>query len=221
MDPSPADQLNLNCACESVPGNGLAGFYSNAPVFVGAAQLRQMKELISAIQRVSALPAFEHAVLADAPAIARIQPRALGVFAGFDFHVGPEGPKLIEINTNAGGAMLNAAADWRHPDCCREGNPTVRVPASRERLAADFIAMFRNEWRIARGDRPLRTIAIVDDQPSRQFLFAEFQLFADLFNAHGLDASIVDAADLEYSNGQLRTGDRVIDLVYNRLTDFP
>lgn len=28
---------------------------------------------------------------------------------GYDFHVTPEGPKLIEINTNAGGAFLNAA----------------------------------------------------------------------------------------------------------------
>jgi hypothetical protein len=220
MRPSRAEQLNLNCACESVGAEELGAFYSRAPVFVGAAQVRQMSGLISAIHRVSALPAFQEAVLADAPSIARVQPRTLSVFAGFDFHVGAEGPKLIEINTNAGGAMLNAAADWRHPDCCRDDNPAVRIPAGRARLEADFIAMFRNEWRAARGDRRLRTIAIVDDQPSRQFLLPEFQLFASLFAAHGLEAFIADAADLEFSGGLLRAGDRVIDLAYNRLTDF-
>jgi hypothetical protein len=35
-----------------------------------------------------------------------------GVFLGYDFHLGPDGPQLIEINSNAGGALLNACA------CC-------------------------------------------------------------------------------------------------------
>lgn len=220
MLPSRADALNLSCACETIGADELAAFYSRTPVFISAAHVLQMRELITTIHRVVSLPAFEHAVLAGAPAIARHRPRALGVFEGFDFHVGADGPRLIEINTNAGGAMLNAVADWRHPVCCNEDNPAVRVSASRARLEADFIAMFRNEWRLARGDRPLKTLAIVDAHPERQFLLPEFRLFVDLFASHGLEAVIVDAGELEFSNGQLRAGDRVIDLVYNRLTDF-
>ena len=27
-----------------------------------------------------------------------------GFFMGYDFHLGPDGPRLIETNTNAGGA---------------------------------------------------------------------------------------------------------------------
>ena len=150
MESSRARQLNLNCACESVGDEALASFYSRAPVFVDSAHVRQMESLVAAVHRVVALPAFQAAVLADAPPIARVSTRALGVFAGFDFHVGPEGPRLIEINTNAGGAMLNAVANWRHPDCCDEANPAIRLPASRAQLEAEFIAMFRPVGRDAR-----------------------------------------------------------------------
>lgn len=215
-----AEQLNLECACESVGADALAAFYSNAPVFVSAAHANTMRRLISAVHRVVALPGWRTAVLDEAPAVARRSPGTRGVFTGFDFHLGDDGPKLIEINTNAGGAMLNAVADWRHPDCCHEDNPAVRLSASRAQLESDFVAMFRNEWRLARGTRALRTLAIVDDRPESQFLFPEFRLFEALFRAHGIDAVIADAAALECAGGELRHAGRVIDLVYNRLTDF-
>jgi hypothetical protein len=214
-----AEQLNRHCACESTTDSDLAAFYSNAPVFVGAADAGRMRQLIAAVHRVVALPGWREAVLADAPPAARRATRARGVFTGFDFHIGSDGPKLIEINTNAGGAMLNAVADWRHPDCCDETNPAGRA-APRARLEKEFVAMFRNEWRLARGARALRTVAIVDDRPDTQFLFPEFRLFEALFRAHGVDASIVDAAELDHAGGELRHAGRVIDLVYNRLTDF-
>jgi hypothetical protein len=37
---------------------------------------------------------------------------------GYDFHLSPDGPRLIEINTNAGGAFLNAALARAHHACC-------------------------------------------------------------------------------------------------------
>ena len=33
--------------------------------------------------------------------------------------------------------------------------------------------MFVAEWRLARGSQPLRTIAIVDDEPEQQYLYPE------------------------------------------------
>jgi hypothetical protein len=215
-----AERLNRNCDCESVGTESMQAFYSRAPVFIGQTHRRKMDAVITAVHRAVALPGFQQAVLAEAPELARVEPNARGVFAGFDFHVAADGPQLIEINTNAGGALINAAAEWRHPDCCNEGNPQIQVPATRENLEQDFIAMFRNEWRLARGDRPLKNIAIVDDHPEGQFLYPEFRLFEALFAAHGIGAFVTDAAGLAFSQGQLMSGDRVVDLVYNRLTDF-
>ena len=217
---SPAERLNQSCDCESVGADRLAQFYSRTPVFIGAAHLREMTAAIAAIHRVIALPAYQSAVLAGAPPIANIPVVTKGVFAGFDFHVGSRGVSLIEINTNAGGAMLNAVAEWRHPDCCRETNPAVRVPATRAQLESAFLAMFRNEWRLARGDRPLNTVAIVDEEPGRQFLYPEFKLFQELFAAQGIEAFIADAAELEFGGSVLSHAGRPIDLVYNRVTDF-
>lgn len=217
---SRATNLNLSCTCEAPAARPRPEFYSEVPVFVDAAQARAMRAVIAAVHAVVALPAYREQVLAQAPPIARVDPRTRGVFTGFDFHVGAEGPRLIEINTNAGGAMLNAVAEWRHPDCCNGADGSARVPDSRAELEARFLGMFRDEWRLARGDQPLTSIAIVDDAPDSQFLFPEFQLFADLFARHGIEAVIADAGALTLEEGRLSHQGRPIDLVYNRLTDF-
>ena len=44
----------------------------------------------------------------------------VGVFMGYDFHLAADGPKLIEINTNAGGAFLNALLAKAQRACCAE-----------------------------------------------------------------------------------------------------
>ena len=62
----------------------------------------------AAVERVVALPAYREHVLAWAPSSARHRCAAPGVFLGYDFHLGNTGPQLIEINTNAGGGLLNA-----------------------------------------------------------------------------------------------------------------
>jgi hypothetical protein len=70
--------------------------------------MQAMADLIAAIESVIALPAYQAHALAQAPAIARLPGKARGVFMGYDFHLTEAGPKLIEINTNAGGGLLNA-----------------------------------------------------------------------------------------------------------------
>lgn len=217
---SRAQMLNRDCGCQAPPADRTSRFYSNLPVFVGSSDVRFMQAVVEAVHSVVALPDYRTLVLADAPVIARRSPGTHGVFAGFDFHVGAEGPRLIEINTNAGGAMLNAAADWRHPDCCGAGNSNVRIPASRAELEESFIAMFREEWRLANPRRELRTLGIIDDDPARQFLYPEFELFADLFRQHRIEAVIAEAAALDFVDGKLAHEGKRIDLVYNRLSDF-
>ena len=80
--------------------------------------------------------------------------------------------------------------------------------------------MFQAEWRLSGQARPLRSIAIVDQSPTSQYLYPEFQLFQQLFQRHGLDAVIADPSELTWRDGRLWHGALAIDLVYNRLTDF-
>lgn len=192
--------------------------YSDSVVFVDAPSLERMADFAAAMETVVALPAYQEAVLAWAPDIARHDPGHPGVFLGYDFHLTPEGPKLIEINTNAGGALLNAcllqaqAAAGASLVACL-GQP----PQAPE---ADFLAMFREEWRLARGDQPLNRIAIVDTDPAAQYLAPEFELFRRLFEAAGVEACVADPAELAWDGTRLQHARGPVDLVYNRLTDF-
>jgi hypothetical protein len=217
---STATILNQHCDCASPAADPLAAFHSQTPVFIDAGEARAMAAVIAAVHEVTSLRAWQEAALDAAPAIARIDPRTSGVFAGFDFHLTPAGPRLIEINTNAGGAMINAVADWRYPACCTAPDANMTLPPPRAALENSFLTMFAAEWRLARGALPCRTIAIVDDEPDRQFLSPEFELFAQLFRRAGFEAFVADARELEYAGRVLSHRGRRIDLVYNRTTDF-
>ena len=239
-----AERLNADCQCISLDREALSRELGHAPdgdalsamiaadrphlfagsvVFVSGEHIRRMAGIVAAIERVAALPAYLEHVFAYAPAVARRRPRARGVFLGYDFHLGPDnqgGPQLIEINTNAGGALLNALLARAQQACC--DTVRARLPGS---LGEDppehlFMEMFLAEWRAERGEATLATIAIVDTEPRGQYLYPEFVLFARLFERHGIEALICDPRDLAWRDGALWAGERRIDLVYNRLTDF-
>lgn len=181
--------------------------YAEALVYIAEATVKRQLEIIDAIESVIALPAYQQQVLAYAPDTARFVPKAHAVFFGYDFHLSPQGPQLIEINSNAGGAMLNTV--MAHVLKTEIDNPEQA-----------FISMFIAEWRAERGPQPLRTIAIVDDNPPGQFMWPEFLLFKKLFEQHDIDTVICDPTELTYRESTLRYGALAIDLVYNRLTDF-
>jgi hypothetical protein len=143
------------------------------------------------------------------------QPSALGVFFGYDFHLNEQGAHLIEINTNAGGAFLNALLLDSQRETVLPGAAVVEA-----NLEQTFLDMFFNEWRLAHGDAPLKNIAIVDEQPEAQHLYAEFLLAKKLFERAGITAYIVDSSVLQERDDGLYFGAEKIDLVYNRLTDF-
>nr|WP_256833844.1 hypothetical protein [Pseudomonas oleovorans] len=195
--------------------------FAALPVFVSADQLTRMGDLIQAIESVIALPAYREQVLATAPAIARHDPGgAQGAFFGYDFHVADESFGLIEINTNAGGAMLNAVLARAQRACCAAMDGMVPLPTLASEFEAKIVAMFRREWSLSGHQQPLRTIAIVDEAPAQQYLYPEFLLFQQLFDRHGLQAVIADPTELSLRDNRLWHGDLAIDLVYNRLTDF-
>lgn len=199
-----------------------ANVFAESPIFVPDTAVCRQDAIIAAVERVVALPAFADRVLSHAPASAGFRPRARGVFLGYDFHLSPDGSKLIEINTNAGGALLNALLlRGQNSSCLRAAagsyGPLIAAPAGLEHA---FVDMFLAEWRLERGESPLRVVAIVDQDPVAQFLYPEFLLFRNLFQAQGIEAVVCDPAQLDFTGGELRHRDRRIDLVYNRLTDF-
>ena len=183
--------------------------FSHAELHLPAATLRAIADLVVAIESVVALPADQQRVLAWAPASAQQAVAARSVFFGYDFHLAVAGPKLIEINTNAGGGMLNSRLLMAH------GQDEAAA-----RIEQAFVEMFRREWRLMRGDAPLQRIAIVDENPGQQYLAPEFELFRQLFERHGIAAVVADPGELTRDGNRLLDKGEVVDLIYNRLTDF-
>jgi hypothetical protein len=231
-----ATALNRDCLCVTVNRDALRheldadlydemlatrpNLFSATAVFVTPQQVERMREIIRAVETVVALPAYREEVLAEAPEVARFDPGPRGVFMGYDFHLGPAGPQLIEINTNAGGALLNTALARAQAACCETMKPLIPGPADIGALDDVFHQMFLREWRRQRGEQALTSISIVDDAPREQYLYPEFLLFERLFRRHGLKAVIADPAELRMLDGKLWHENQAIDLVYNRLTDF-
>jgi uncharacterized circularly permuted ATP-grasp superfamily protein len=178
-----------------------------------------MGEIAQAIEAVARTPAYQAEALAWAPEIARFDPGPRGAFMGYDFHLTPAGPKLIEVNTNAGGALLNALLAQAQIACCPQVAERTQ-PHPLARFEDAVWAMFQAEWRLQGRAGDPRVVAIVDDAPEAQYLYPEFLLAKAFFERRGLTAMIADPGDLRFEGGRLRLGAAPIDLVYNRLTDF-
>jgi hypothetical protein len=58
-----------------------------------------------------------------------------------------------------------------------------------------FVDMFRDELRAERPDDELTCVAIVDEEPQKQYLSPEFELFREMFESHGIEAMIADPRD--------------------------
>jgi hypothetical protein len=235
-----SERLNQSCFCVTLDREALhaalereasdVGFsatfidarqhlFSNTPVFLPRSAVAEMHGIVAAIEAASRLEGYRSAVLSWAPEIAQRDHGPAGAFMGYDFHLDERGPKLIETNTNAGGAFLNTLLARAHKACCAELEQSFR-PILVDAFEANIVDMFRREWTRQRGDRPLRRVAIVDDRPAEQYLYPEFVLARQMLRKHGIEALIGDASDLRYENGELRLDGSGIDLVYNRLVDF-
>jgi hypothetical protein len=194
--------------------------FADSPVFLQQDHLQEMERLILAVERVTRNRAYRDEVLSTAPVPTHRNFGPRGVFFGYDFHLGANGPQLIEINTNAGGVLLNLYLASAQQACCDE---VIGFFGGRTKFADvenELIAMFKEEFKSQCPDKTLRTIAIVDNEPSAQFLYPEFLLFKSLFERHGFEAIIADPKDFTIEQNTLRLGEQKVDLVYNRLTDF-
>ncbi len=227
-----AESLNLQCLCTTLEpdrldpswAEGRPHLFSATPVFISAAQGEVLAQAVAALHRVTALPGYRAEALARQAALTGAGGGPEGVFMGYDFHLTPAGPRLIEVNTNAGGAYLHAAALQAHRTCCTGIDKLLGLAAEPGEFGQRVLRMFAAEWRGRRGNAPLRTAVIVDSQPSQQYLAPEFELARRLFERHGIASAVADPSELAWRDGRLWhpaiPPEVPVDLVYNRLTDF-
>lgn len=224
--------LNERCACVSLDQPALIrkagesgatalssalaegrGYFAQSPVYISAGDHKTMLDFVRAMERVALAPGRLLALAGSGP-----DTGVRGVFMGYDFHLGEDGPRLIEINTNAGGALLNAfAASAQSQPCAPDFPGRAAIPSD---IGQRIVAMFDSEWRrFGRSGRPRRAV-IIDENPQGQFLYPEFELARDLLASTGVATVIADPADLVLAGGKLLHAGEPVDFVYNRLCDF-
>ncbi len=140
------------------------------------------------------------------PAAARLDPDWPSMLMGFDFHLTPQGPRLIEINNNAGGLFVGTSSSGE--------DQWIPQPSHEElqgSLQQRLLDMFAPDW---------HRIAIMDENVREQFMFPEMQAYARLLNAHGRRCWLVSPEELELSGSEIRFRGERVDAIYNRHTDF-
>jgi hypothetical protein len=238
---SVAEALNRDCFCRSLNVDRLRqqlesdpslkglmhnilqtrpNLFSKTVVFVAQEVQRQMEATVAAIERVASLPGYQEQALSRADSYAQHDFGPLGACMGYDFHLSSNGPQLIEINTNAGGLLLNVALARSQEACCDEMDWAFPSDARRDTLKQNIFDMFASEWQHQRGATPWRSVVIVDDAPAKQYLAPEFELFRQLFTQRGITTAIADPCELSWQHAKLLHQGLPVDMVYNRLTDF-
>jgi len=184
-------------------------YFARTSVFLSGTHLAAMLDQIRAIETVVQNPAYiNHVAKRNSGIKEQVQSHgAKGVFMGYDFHITEDGPKLIEINSNAGGAFI--------VNMLEQSGQT-----SSGTFAPQVMDMFQAEWKTGGRSGKLRTLAIVDETPEDQYHYPDMCLAKSLLAAKGLQLVISDPRDFQIKDGKLYHGELPIDLVYNRLTDF-
>lgn len=172
--------------------------------------LRVMIKLVRLLNKMSENNAYHSLLNETLPATVRINNGHYSVMMGFDFHLSPTGPKLIEVNTNAGGLWLASL-------CYQPKARSFPV-----KLGDKLLQTFLNDYALFRRNPLARPelIVILDENPENQFLYPEMQIFAQLFDQAGIETAIISPEKLTHKSDGVYLGSKRIDLIYNRHCDF-
>jgi len=136
------------------------------------------------------------------PETAKVTPDTPGMLMGFDFHLTDEGPKLIEINNNAGGLYIDKLKGWL---------PQPKIEEMFGDIGTRLLGMFPPHW---------KTIAIVDENIQQQFMYPEMKAYARLLESNGRKVFLASPETLVSKEDGLYLASERIDAIYNRHTDF-
>lgn len=157
------------------------------------------------VQSLQQSPAYIQAIQQALPPVAAVEPGHPSMLMGYDFHLTDEGPKLIEINNNAGGlfaGFLPGAPVWL---------PQPKLAAMHASMESRILAMFPQAW---------RHIAIVDESIEQQYLYPEMQAYGRLLERDGRSVHLLSPEDMRLTADGLYHDEWKVDAIYNRHTDF-
>jgi hypothetical protein len=182
---------------------------------ISATAIAKIKAFIKVMFQLRSIASYQEHVLRSHPLFQNFAPpQNFSVLMSYDFHLtDSENPKLIEINTNASSSLMIHES--------HRANSLKNIFEEDRAFDKDILSCFENEIRLFDPNRKLKVIAIVDESPETQKLYIEFLLYQELFQKAGYHCLIVDPKDLKIKDQKLVHADGlVIDLVYNRNTDF-
>ncbi|MDX8381891.1 MAG: hypothetical protein R8M14_07255 [Ghiorsea sp.] len=171
------------------------------PVNIKTEDFETMLRFARSIYKLKNTPAYLEALASTLPETAAIQPISPSLLMGYDFHLSAEGPKLIEINNNAGGL-------WEKDD---GWIPQSGMSEMQGELTQRILSMFDSSW---------QHIAIMDEGIENQYMYPEMKAFAALLKSDGRSVYLVSPEDLILKTEGLYVGNHKIDMIYNRHTDF-
>jgi len=175
--------------------------------------LRQMLALVRLTFRLSQSSTYRERVFPDLPDICHFDPGHAALMMGYDFHLTGSGPRLIEVNTNAGGGYIA----WLSEARAQGHDPIDLTLRLQRRLFATFLWEYR-DFSAGRGE--LNRVVLIDEEPEEQPLYPEMLACRDWLRTLGLAAEIAAPEELQADrNGAFFNGEK-IDLIYNRHCDF-
>ncbi len=185
---------------------------SSVPVLLSRHELRQMLALVRLLYRLSGSTGYRQQVFPLLPEICRFDPGHASLLMGYDFHLSPDGPRLIEVNTNAGGAYIAWLSERQSG-----GMPEWQ----KQRLQQRLLASFMREWSdFTASGRPLQRILLMDEEPEEQPLYLEMLAYRDWLREQGLAAEICAPERLTADRDGVFFNGEAVDLLYNRHCDF-
>ncbi len=192
--------------------------YTNLPISRVVAHLprqdlRQMMRLVRLLFRLSCSPVYRNLVDPELPEAARYNPGHAALMMGYDFHLTENGPRLIEVNTNAGGGYLA----WLSEQRAGKISPLYLSNRFQQRLLQSYL----QEWHdFSGGHRRLARVVVVDENVEQQPLLPEMTGCCDWLNQNGIDGHVASLEELQVQSDGVYLRGSKIDLIYNRHCDF-
>lgn len=175
--------------------------------------LRQMLALVRLVYRLSRSERYQQLVFPQLPEVCHFDPGHAALMMGYDFHLTADGPRLIEVNTNAGGGYIAWLSEAQ-----AQGHDPIDLS---QRIQKRLFATFLREWHdYSAGKSVLQRVVLIDEDPQNQPLYPEVLACRDWLREQGMAVEIAAPEQLTADkSGVLLAGEKV-DLIYNRHCDF-